>query len=319
MQRYGYALLSGGLFGAGLRLSGMTDTLKVQGFLDLFGTWDPTLAFVMVGAILPMAAAWRVASKLDRSYLNLDLPPATNHRIDRNLIIGSLLFGMGWALAGLCPGPALASISFGGNNGVLFLLAMLGGMVVAPVLRARLDRAALADTTATYDDLSDTDAPINPDILTDSPRNKMDIRALTPTYAVSPQIEPSDLAAIKAAGFTTVIDNRPDGEIPPHLHTDVMKAAAEAEGLTFVANPVIGGALTQENLRAQAAALAEATGPVFAYCASGNRCSVVWALMNAGQASTDDLINTPAKFGYNLEHLRGQIDALAAEAEADRI
>ena len=296
MRRLGFALLSGGLFGAGLRISGMTDTLKVQGWLDVFGAWDPTLAFVLGGAILPMAVAWRVAARMQRSYLGLALPPAPTREIDRNLIAGSLLFGMGWALAGLCPGPALASLGFGGLGGLVFLLAMLGGMVVAPALRARLDAAAPAA----------------------SPRSKMDIRALTPTYAVSPQIEPSDLAAVKAAGFTTVIDNRPDGEIPPHLHTPHMKAAAEALGLTFIANPVIGGALTMENVRLQSQAMAEAAGPVFAYCASGNRCSVVWALMNAGQRSTDDLIRTPAQYGYNLEPLRGQIEALAAEAAAGK-
>ncbi len=96
----------------------------------------------------------------------------------------------------------------------------------------------------------------------------MDIRAITPDYAVSPQIEPGDLPAIKAAGYVTVIDNRPDGEIPPHLHTAEMRAAAEALGLTFVANPVIGGALTMQNVTAQGSAIAASPGPVFAYCAS---------------------------------------------------
>jgi uncharacterized protein (TIGR01244 family) len=139
----------------------------------------------------------------------------------------------------------------------------------------------------------------------------MDIRTLTPAYAVSPQIDPSDLAALKAAGFTTIIDNRPDGEIPPHLHTALMQAQAESLGLTFVANPVIGGAMTMENVVAQKAAIAAARGPVFAYCASGNRSSVVWALAHAGQMPADDLIGIPAKFGYQLEHLRGQIAALA--------
>ncbi len=296
MRHLGFAILSGGLFGAGLRISGMADTRRVQGWLDVFGTWDPTLAFVLGGAILPMAVAWRVAARRERSYLGLALPPAPSRDLDRNLIAGSILFGMGWALAGLCPGPALASISFGGVGGLVFLLAMLGGMVAAPALRARLDGAAPAA----------------------SPRSKMDIRALTPTYAVSPQIEPTDLPAIKAAGFTTVIDNRPDGEIPAHLHTPHMKAVAEALGLHFIANPVIGGALTMENVRLQSQVMADATGPVFAYCASGNRCSVVWALMNAGQRSTDDLIRTPAKYGYNLEPLRGQIEAVAAEAGAGK-
>jgi uncharacterized protein (TIGR01244 family) len=139
----------------------------------------------------------------------------------------------------------------------------------------------------------------------------MDIRSLTPDYAVSPQIDLSDLPAIKAAGYTTVIDNRPDGEIPPHLHTEAMRAAAQAAGLTFVVNPVIGGALTMANVQAQAAAIAEATGPVLAYCASGNRSSICWALSQAGTRPTDELIGLPARHGYNLEGLRPQIEALA--------
>lgn len=139
----------------------------------------------------------------------------------------------------------------------------------------------------------------------------MDIRALTPTYAVSPQIEPSDLPAIKAAGYTTVIDNRPDGEIPPHLHAGEMRRAAEALGLAFVANPVIGGALTMDNVAAQRAAIDAASGPVFAYCASGNRSSVVWALAHAGQMPADDLIGIPARFGYQLDHLRPTLEQLA--------
>ena len=139
----------------------------------------------------------------------------------------------------------------------------------------------------------------------------MDIRAITPDYAVSPQIEPSDLPAIKAAGYVTVIDNRPDGEIPPHLHAAEMRAAAEALGLTFVGNPVIGGALTLDNVTAQEAAIAAAAGPVLAYCASGNRASIVWALANAGKHPADELIGLPARFGYQLEHLRPQIEALA--------
>ncbi len=141
----------------------------------------------------------------------------------------------------------------------------------------------------------------------------MDIRQLTPDYAVSPQIAVQDLQAVKDAGFAMVIDNRPDGEIPPELHTPVMQQAAEALGLIFVANPVIGGALTMANVTAQAQAMAAATGPVFAYCASGNRCSIVWALTQAGKRPVDDLVGIPARFGYNLEHLRSQIEALAAK------
>jgi uncharacterized protein (TIGR01244 family) len=139
----------------------------------------------------------------------------------------------------------------------------------------------------------------------------MDIRAITPDYAVSPQIEPSDLPAIKAAGYVTVIDNRPDGEIPPHLHTAEIRKAAEALGLVFVVNPIIGGALTLDNVTAQGAAIAASSGPVFAYCASGNRSSIVWALANAGKRPADELVGLPARFGYQLDHLRPQIEALA--------
>ena len=141
----------------------------------------------------------------------------------------------------------------------------------------------------------------------------MDIRRLTDSYAVAPQIMPEDLPAIRAAGFTTIIDNRPDGEIPPALHTQAMQAAAQAAGLTFVANPVIGGAMTMDNVAAQTAAIAAATGPVLAYCASGNRSSQVWAMAMAGQMPTDDLIAIPARFGYQLEALRDPIEALAKD------
>lgn len=145
----------------------------------------------------------------------------------------------------------------------------------------------------------------------------MDIRPITPAYAVSPQIEPGDLAAIKAAGYVMVIDNRPDGEIPPHLHTDAMRQAVEAMGLIFVANPVIGGAMTAENVAAQKAAIAAASGPVFAYCASGNRSSVVWALSQAGTMPIDDLVGLPARFGYQLDHLRPQLASMALSAQGN--
>ncbi|MGA0542984.1 TIGR01244 family sulfur transferase [Neotabrizicola sp. VNH66] len=140
----------------------------------------------------------------------------------------------------------------------------------------------------------------------------MDIRPLTEGYAVSPQITPGDLPAIKAAGYTTVIANRPDAENPPELHIETMRAAAEALGLGFVVNPIVGGALTMANVTAQGEAIAAAPGPVLAYCASGNRSSVVWALSQAGHRPADELIGIPARFGYQLEHLRPQIEALAA-------
>lgn len=141
----------------------------------------------------------------------------------------------------------------------------------------------------------------------------MEIRALTPDYAVSPQIELSDLPALKAAGYTTIIDNRPDGEIATPLQAEAMKAAAEALGLTFVINPVLPGAMTAENVAVQEQAVASAAGPVFAYCASGNRSSVVWMMMNAGRIPADEMIANTARFGYNHAPLRGQIEAMAKD------
>lgn len=141
----------------------------------------------------------------------------------------------------------------------------------------------------------------------------MDIRHLTPDYAVSPQITPQDIPALKAAGFTTVICNRPDPEIPAELHAATMRAAVEAAGMRFVVNPVIGGALTMDNVTAQADAIAASTGKVFAYCASGNRSSIVWALSQAGTRPTDELINAGAQFGYQTEQFRRQIELLAEQ------
>ncbi|WP_342076150.1 DUF6691 family protein [Yoonia sp. SS1-5] len=132
------AFVVGSLFGTGLLISGMTDTTKVQGWLDLFGDWDPTLAFVMGGAILPMALAW-AWTKGRRPVLADAFPARPDPRVGPNLVLGSTLFGAGWGLSGLCPGPAIASLGFGGTGGVAFLIAMLCGMMIAPPLRSRLD------------------------------------------------------------------------------------------------------------------------------------------------------------------------------------
>jgi uncharacterized protein (TIGR01244 family) len=139
----------------------------------------------------------------------------------------------------------------------------------------------------------------------------MDIRPLSETFAVSPQIEPEDLAAIKAAGFTTIVCNRPDAEVPPEVQADAIRRAAEALGLRFVLNPLSHGALTMDHIETQGRALAESDGPVFAYCASGNRSSILWALSQAGRVPTDDLVEAGARAGYNLEVVRPQIDQLS--------
>jgi uncharacterized membrane protein YedE/YeeE len=133
-----FAFLSGSLFGTGLLVSGMTNTHKVQGWLDVFGDWDPTLAFVLGGAILPMAIAWSFTHR-GAPLMGGTFPGKPERKVDWPLIVGSLSFGVGWGLVGLCPGPAMASITWGGWPGILFLVAMLAGMFAAPPLRRRLD------------------------------------------------------------------------------------------------------------------------------------------------------------------------------------
>jgi len=132
------AFLVGGFFGLGLVISGMTDTTKVQGWLDVFGNWDPTLAFVMGGAIVPMAIAWRILAHRT-PLLATATPELPDPALDRGLVTGSVLFGVGWGLVGLCPGPAMASLSYGGWGGALFLAAMITGMAATPRVRGRLD------------------------------------------------------------------------------------------------------------------------------------------------------------------------------------
>lgn len=139
----------------------------------------------------------------------------------------------------------------------------------------------------------------------------MEIRELKPGYAVSPQIEPGDMAALKAAGFTTVICNRPDVENPAERGSAAMRTAAEAAGLAFVMNPLTHGQLTMEIVDLQRDTIDGSDGPVFAYCASGNRCSILWALAEAGRMPADELIGAAGRWGYQLEGLRPQIEALA--------
>lgn len=128
MSKVVIALISGLLFGAGLAYSGMADPARVQSFLDLFGNWDPTLAFVMGGAVLPMAVAWMIKSRLASplAATSFDLPGTS--KIDRSLAIGAILFGMGWGIAGLCPGPALADLALAPKAVLPFVVAMLVGM-----------------------------------------------------------------------------------------------------------------------------------------------------------------------------------------------
>jgi len=121
--------LVGLLFGLGLILSGMTDPGKVIGFLDLFGSWDPSLALVMGGAIAVGFFAFSLAQKRTMNFLGGLLRLPNSQVIDRRLVIGSLMFGAGWGIAGFCPGPALVSMAAGQPKALLFVVTMLAGMV----------------------------------------------------------------------------------------------------------------------------------------------------------------------------------------------
>lgn len=123
-------LLSGTLFGAGLALGGMTNPARVRGFLDLFGDWDPTLAFVMGGAVVVMAIAWRFQPRMAHPLFaeTFALPDRTD--LTAKLLGGSALFGIGWGIAGLCPGPAVAALAIGPTSAAIFVLSMLAGMVL---------------------------------------------------------------------------------------------------------------------------------------------------------------------------------------------
>lgn len=130
--------LCGVVFGAGLAISGMTNPAKVQAFLDVFGPWDPTLAFVMGGALAVSAAGYRLARGRERAWLGDALAIPTRSDLDAALVGGAALFGIGWGLVGLCPGPALANLFRGSSEIALFVVAMLAGML----LHRRLARAA---------------------------------------------------------------------------------------------------------------------------------------------------------------------------------
>ena len=128
------ALFAGLVFGLGLIVSGMTDPSKVIGFLDLAGAWDPSLALVMGGAIGVGLLAFRLARKRSQALLGGPMQLPTARQIDRRLMLGGLTFGVGWGLAGFCPGPALASLATGGSKPLIFTAAMLVGMVIFEVL-----------------------------------------------------------------------------------------------------------------------------------------------------------------------------------------
>ncbi len=131
------AFFVGLIFGLGLIISGMTNPAKVLGFLDLAGAWDPSLAFVMGGAILIGSGSFALAKKRKRSFLGAAMKIPSTTRLDKRLVLGSLTFGVGWGIAGFCPGPAIVSAAAGEPKAWLFVVAMCVGMALYSLIELR--------------------------------------------------------------------------------------------------------------------------------------------------------------------------------------
>lgn len=138
----GTAGLAGMLFGVGLPLSGMTAPRKVLGFLDFAGDWDPSLAFVMAGAVGVHFAAYRLIRRRRRPLFAEAFTVPAPGRTDGKLLVGSALFGVGWGLAGYCPGPGIASLGSGTLKALVFVVAMLAGLLIGKHIERRLQRRA---------------------------------------------------------------------------------------------------------------------------------------------------------------------------------
>ncbi|MBL0419029.1 YeeE/YedE family protein [Ramlibacter sp. AW1] len=132
-----FSLIAGAVFGIGLIVSGMANPAKVLGFLDLAGPWDPSLAFVMAGAIAVGSVAFLLVRGRQVSMLGLPMKLPTSRHLDRRLVGGSLLFGVGWGVAGFCPGPALTALGMGEGKALVFVAAMVAGMAIFELLERR--------------------------------------------------------------------------------------------------------------------------------------------------------------------------------------
>ncbi|GBO82631.1 MULTISPECIES: YeeE/YedE family protein [Marinobacter] len=128
------SLFAGLVFGLGLIVSGMANPEKVLGFLDIAGAWDPSLAFVMGGAIMVGVVAFAVARKRTLSFLGFHMKMPTSNHIDKRLILGGLMFGIGWGIAGFCPGPGLVALGAGEIKAAVFVAAMVAGMGIFEVI-----------------------------------------------------------------------------------------------------------------------------------------------------------------------------------------
>lgn len=137
MRQLLVSLASGTIFGAGLALGGMTDPVRVRSFLNLFGAWDPTLAFVMGGAVLVMALAWLMQRQMLRPLFAEGFSLPDRNDLTPRLIGGSALFGIGWGIAGLCPGPGFAALAIDPVSAAIFVAALLAGMFLVRLVEGK--------------------------------------------------------------------------------------------------------------------------------------------------------------------------------------
>ena len=154
MMRNVSALAAGIVFGIGLTVSEMLNPAKVLSFLDIFGQWDPSLAFVMGGAVVVTTIGFRIVTANKRPYLAAEFHIPTNRAIDTRLAMGSVLFGAGWGLVGLCPGPAIAALAVGGLPVFVFFASMSAGVVLFELVNTRMlpsDRQTRSNDAATQD------------------------------------------------------------------------------------------------------------------------------------------------------------------------
>ena len=135
----------------------------------------------------------------------------------------------------------------------------------------------------------------------------MDLKRINDHVTVSPQISLDDIAAIKAAGFTTIVNNRPDGESPDQPDSETMRAAVEQAGLTYHFIPLGRDGVNPDMVAAEKAALEGSAGPVLCFCRSGTRSTTLWALSQAGEAPADEIVDSAAHAGYDLSHLVGYL------------
>ncbi|WP_372965117.1 DUF6691 family protein [Marinobacter sp.] len=136
------SLFAGFLFGLGLIISGMANPEKVLGFLDIAGLWDPSLAFVMGGAIIVGLISFTFAKKRTLSFLGFDMKMPTKTKVDKRIVFGSMMFGIGWGIAGFCPGPGLVAFGAGEIKGVVFVASMVAGMMLFEIIERKRARSA---------------------------------------------------------------------------------------------------------------------------------------------------------------------------------